>query len=531
MAEPRPRLHLGFFKLPDNADYKPRVRPDTGTGDPPTFTLSAPTGVAAPSYSYHGGQFLDEVFTFRETPLLGGHITDFSANLRLNVGCDWRFSWEYDVSNPGHVAIVEAATDTAAFVAWYIQTDDDDNDVVSLRGFMGGGVLDAIDVDNVPTISRQTVYAPGNHFVRRGMSGPVSTARASELANGTGLLEVAGTCWAAALNETPHQPIAKNIRQIGFPTVEPPDAYTAYSPMTAGTTSARQTAIRSWMAQLFSNNADLKDTAAWSSDFPTQLGKWLLRPAFTEAALTHMANLTANGELINYAYNPGPHSVLKTLQKIAARAGLVMHTAFPLIWFDVGLLPSSTANTEFSSADFSSSTLSFRRPSGTYFIIEHQDDVTKDRTLSPDLADGVIRVIRDEEDLVKTYGIIARTLQSTAPDRRLPREGEDVAISNADIKELLEEQAAEAAIRAFTNQDGDIETRWLASSRYGIDWNLGSIVRVYVGGLESDLLLVNSVAIRLDTTGDWSFRAGLGSTADLAPQIRHRIEASQTRNF
>ena len=523
MAFPRPTLRLGFFKLPSTAVFVPRTRTPVGTGNDQTFTVENTTAVA-PRYAYGGGQFLDEIFTFHEVPLIGGQVTDFSANLRLNVGCDWQFSWQYDVTDPNEVAVAEAALDPSAFCAWYIQTQDADDGVASLRGFMGGTIFDDIDVDVTPLIS--TVFVPANHYARRGMSGPVSTARASELADGKGLLEVTGKCWASALEETPHLPIAKDVRQTGSPGMRPLDAYPVYTPMTSGTSSARRTAIRSWMAHIFRNNSDLKDSASHISDSPTQIGKWLLRPAFTEAALNEMAN-PSSGTQANFTYAPGPHSVLKTLQNIAARAGLVMHTTFPLIWFDVGV--ASTAKVEFRNTDFASSTLTRRKPTANYFVIAHSDPVTQSETLGE--PEKVLRVIRENATSAELYGLLTRTLQSTAPQRGIPQEGEDVAISRDEMIELLSAQAEEAAIRAFANEDGDIETGWRAGSRYGIDWNLGDTVKVYVGGLESDELLVNSVAIRMNSVGDWSFRAGLGSTADLAPQIRHRIEAGETVSY
>ena len=519
MASPRPRLKLGFFKLPDNATYVPRTRTAMGTGDEEVTVLANASGNAAPSYAWSQlpYQFLDDIFTFHEVPLIGGQITDFSATLRLNQGCDWRFSWEYDVNNPNHTAIVAAASDPAAFCAWYIQTEDDDDDVVSLRGFMGGGVLSSITSETSPILP--TVFVPNDHYARRGMSGPVDIARATETANGTGLLEVSGGCWASALATTLDTP--------AVPRVSPPVQKTAYIPTNIPTTAARrQVSIRAWMAHIFRDSSDLKATATpqWMSNAPTQIGRWLLRPAFTQAALDRMSELTnPNGSRVNYRYESGPHSVLKNLQKIAARAGLVMHTTFPIIWFDAGV--STTADAVFRSTDFASSTLSRRKPTANYFTATHSDPVSRDSTHG--VTGGTITVVRQDAASIARYGLIARTLTSTAPQRPLPEtEDESVAISNDEIEELLEAQVADAVIRAFTNEDGDIETRWLAGSRYGIDWNLGSTVRAYVGGLISDLLLVNSVAIRLDSSGDWSFRAGLGSTADLAPQIRHRIETS-----
>ena len=518
MASPRPRLKLGFFKLPPNAAYVTRGRSVMGEA----VVLTNASGNTSPSYAWTQlpYQFLDDIFTFREVPLIGGQVTDFSANLRLNVGCDWQFSWQYDVNNPNHVAVVEAAADPAAFCAWYIQTDDAADDVASLSGFMGGGVLEDITSETSPILP--TVFVPDDHYSRRGMSGPVATARASELADGTGLLEVAGTCWAQALNDTADVPAVPNV----IPTVQK----TAYSPTDIPTTrTRRQVQIRAWMAHIFRDSSDLKATPQWVSDAPTQIGRWLLRPAFTQAALDRMSELTdADGSRVNFRYETGPHSVLKTLQNLVARAGLVMHTTFPIIWFDAGV--STVADAVLRPVDYASSTLTRRKPAANYFIATHSDPVT--RAEAPLGVDGgTITVIRADTDSIALYGLITQTLTSTVPQRVLPEAGEDPAVSNDEVRELLEAQISDAAIRAFATEDGDIETRWLAGSRYGIDWNVGDTVRVYVGGLVSDLLLVNSAAIRMNSAGDWSFRAGLGSTADLAPQIRHRIELGETVSF
>ena len=406
-------------------------------------------------------------------------------------------------------AVVAAATDTEAFVAWYIETDDDDDDVSSLRSFMGGGLLGSITSVDSPVLP--TVFVPSNHYARRGMSGPVDVARVSEFVDGSGLLEVSGYCWAKSLDETQHYPDVNTPEQQ----VTPGGSKSAYGNTVPATTRFRQTTLRVWMAHIFRNASDLKATANSLSDAPTQLGRWLLRPAFTQAALNRMSELTENSEFVNYRSEPGPHSVLKTLQRIAARAGLVMHTAFPVIWFDVGV--STAARSVFRREDFSSSTLSRRRPSANYITVTHPPDGGSSVPLA---------VTRQDSSSIARYGIIAQNLISNAPRRPTIGEDEEHDLSNADIMELLEAQLADAAIRGFAQEDGDIETRWLNGSRYGIDWNLGDTVECYVGGLQSDLLLVNSVAIRLDSGGDWSFRAGLGPTADLAPQIRHRIETS-----
>ena len=72
-ATVKPRLRLGFFKLPSNASFVPRTANSMGS-DPILTVLADASNVVAPRYAWSQRpfQFLDDIFTLSQTPLSGG---------------------------------------------------------------------------------------------------------------------------------------------------------------------------------------------------------------------------------------------------------------------------------------------------------------------------------------------------------------------------------------------------------------------------------------------------------------------------
>lgn len=493
--QPQPLLRLAFHHLPDNAAYVPRTvtTTTTGVGDnaETTKTYDAPSGVVAPSYAWVSSpwQFLAQIFPNITSTVMPFQPADFSADLQVNGNCSWSASWTYDRSDSEHIAFVRAAKRTDAFAVWHIDTADSRlNSANFLGGFNPSG-------QRAPTISAAILPS----FVRRGMGGPVMTARSSKLEDGSGLLEVSGTCWGQMLEETTHAVYAQSYKSI-----------------TEGTSTDAQRLLL-WISDLFERNSDFRETEEPNMN-PTQIGKWLLRPAFTAAALSAAV---ASGA--DFRAEPGG-TMLHTLRSFADRAGLIFHTSLPVIWFQS---PLETSSALFQDRHFASGTHTSRRPFATSYSSTQNDVVG---TVGP--------VVADNQALIDRYGVIRRNLPSAAPNRGLPAldtSGDDPvevpSRSEEEITEIIRAQFARHAIRDWANEDGDLEIDWVSGARYGLDWGLGSQVRLSMPEADSGALNVSSVTIRMSGDGDWSFRAGLGATADLAPNMRHTVRYGRAVRF
>lgn len=324
------------------------------------------------------------------------------------------------------------------------------------------------------------------------MSGLATEAVISELADGSGLLEIAGSDWGQPLRETIHDHFSMSVSDF---------------------TGSRSQQITEWMSGLFLHNSDFVETEP-ANTFPTQIGRWLVRPAFTTAALTHLG--TGDMANIDFRWEAGNHTIEDALDEFCARAGLAYRANTPLLVFDVADKP--TTRQIWGSGQFASASLRSRRSRATGYKIAHNDGAT---------ATPIVEVIDNAEEVAK-FGVIRRVLPSVAPNRPAPAEGETPEVTNAEIREILQTEAASEAVLDEATKDADSEFPWIPGTRIGIDWDLLDSVQINIAGILSPRLPIGSAALRM-SQGNFSFRPGIGFTAGIVPQFRHDVTVKEPR--
>lgn len=257
-----------------------------------------------------------------------------------------------------------------------------------------------------------------------------------------------------------------------------------------------------------------------STFFPTPIGVFSVIHAITQAGIAAVPSTYRVGT------NRGSHTILREVQRLAEQAGLLFTAPVPIVLF---FAPGDPLNPDrvWREEDYFSASVSSRRPSATGWITQH-NDAWRDLTFySPDIAAA------NEHGLILAHNTsIAPKPQSMDTDIVTDTNFPDKQASVNALFAILQAQNAAEAIRARETHQANVEVRWAAGTRYGIDFGLGDAIQLAGTPSTPRGLIVREVAIALDDSGRWSFQVGLGARSELAPALRGEyVQATQAPTF
>lgn len=320
MAAKTYNVVCAVYDGPRNSDFVPMVRnTDEDSND---FGNPAPIGsqveqTEGTQYGYWRPtwKFLDQYYSFTPRVLIA-EATEFTATPTIDgTGGSWVLRWRYDPENPSdnHIA---TNLDPGGFWLWQLTEEG-----VPPTSFPQSGGL--IAPTGLPGVSQggyaldfsSSIEAPD--YLAFGGGGIVTESNIFYSDTGEALLEARGLGWGHLLDQCPHHTY---FETIGI-------ADTKNDANKAAFGNNLKTAIYN----LFAWNSEVSEEVA-ESRLPSQIGRLLMRPIITDNAIDAAWDSMEVGDIVRI--QPGNHSVLDTMQRLAARFGWWMFGNQTGFWID-----------------------------------------------------------------------------------------------------------------------------------------------------------------------------------------------------
>ena len=544
MTAPRPQVQFRLYHIPDGVTYRDSYWNEQADTDAQTVTdaftaLEASRTGARNLYTYLPDVTMDywlrgasgDPYTLLATI---DDATSFTANFIINDICTWSITKEFRVGDTAAAELFNAARTPGTWSAWHISTDDDPPRTI--EKFLQGDLLQE-PTQISPLLFRSSPTpifsneAGTPDFLARGGGGPVQRVSARITERGL-QVTISGTCWAKTMQQTVH------LNDVSPLPASTQSGFLGFRQLVSGilTANAEYEIPQLTDAEIALLGSDLLGDATFRSDLETAgidaetafrtktpVAIFTIITAVRTSALNHLrANyndtpfLSIKGGIVQ----PGSHSVLRSFQRLAERTGLLFNTRMPVILWDA---PSATT-IEWGPGDYYDWAPDFFTPQATAWVTPHVDGLRNWDVYTPDVG-----LIADWGEIqASNLSTAARPLAEDAdffvaeditPADLLPNETADEAakrLSGEFIIQSVKAQNAALALTEANNFSLAVDLKWQEGTRFGLDWNLGSRVRVrdesgiVIPDEGEDGLVARSARISMTKAGTWEQIAGVG---------------------
>ena len=310
-----------IYDGPLQSDYVPIVRETDETSDNYGNPKALSEQVAQTTGNKYGylkpaWKFLDSYYSFKPRVFLS-EATEFTATPTVDgTGGSWVLRWRFDPDNESQLRMAKE-TDPGGFWLWQIT----ETDTPPMPFATGAGLLGPTGIPTTDTLGPNydysaSVVAPD--YLAWGGGGTIDESQIFYGDTGEAYLEVRGLGWGHLLDRCPHH--SYNVT-VGIAPEKNDSTKSAFARL-----------LRTAIYNLFAWNAEVSKEVSETVVIPSQIGRLLMRPLVTDAAIDSAWDILAPNEIIRI--QSGRHSVLDTLQRLAARLGWWMYGNQLGYWID-----------------------------------------------------------------------------------------------------------------------------------------------------------------------------------------------------